>query len=58
MSILLALGGSAAAVASFVLLMSNLMGTCSGVLSLLYTLAFVPCCVAGAFGIKGLLPKK
>lgn len=58
MSILLALGGTAAAVASFVLLMSNVMGACSGVLSLLYTVAFVPCAVAGAYGIKALMPKK
>ena len=58
MSILLALGGTAAAVASFVLLMSNVMGACSGVLSLLYTVAFVVLSVVGAFGMNNLVKKK
>jgi hypothetical protein len=58
MSILLALGGAAAAVASFVLLMSNVMGACNGPLCLLYTMAFVVLSVVGAFGLNNLVRKK
>ena len=58
MNILLALGGCGLSVGSFVLLMSNLFGPCSGILSLLYTVAFIVCSVAGAFGFKNLFTKK
>jgi len=58
MNLLLGLGGSAACVASFILLISNLLGPCNGPLCLLYTVAFVILSVVGAYGIKELLPKK
>ena len=58
MSILLALGGLGVAVASLFLLITNVSGACSGVLSLLYCVAFMACSVVGAKGVKDLLPKK
>lgn len=58
MNLLLGLGGSAAAVASFILLISNLLGPCQGPLCLLYTVAFVVLSVVGAFGLHDLVKKK
>ena len=58
MNLLLGLGGSAAAVASFLLLISNLLGPCVGPLCLLYTLAFAVLSVTGAYGFKNLFTKK
>ena len=58
MNILLALGGIGAAVGSLALLISNVSGACSGILSLLYCVAFIVCSVVGAKGANGLLSKK
>ena len=58
MNLLLALGGTGAALASLILLISNVAGPCVAILNLLYCVAFIPLSIVGAYGVKGLLPKK